>query len=210
MTLGAYSTDNKVRLNWPKIELVIPYSSCIVAQCTTSEPAVTKPDNPSRASTPAFAARSESGSQPGSGDAARVRRPTREPTPMDAPTAWTMSTLHEGTRRARRLQFGDHRCRVVDDGQCDGGDQQRSAQSRRDYPPDDEPRRRRGGGLRSGARGPPAPSAAIPAAAASHPVRGRRSKSAPDARRATCWRSHPARRSYRCWRSPAAAASPPK
>ena len=93
MTLGAYNTDNTVRLNWPKIELVIAYRSCIVAQCTTSEPAVTTPDNPSRASTPAVAARSESGSQRGSGDAPRARRPTREPTPMDAPTAWTISTL---------------------------------------------------------------------------------------------------------------------
>ena len=117
MTLGTYSTDSTVRLNWPKIELVIAYSSCIVPQCTTSEPAVTMPDSPTSASTPAIAARSESASQPGSGDVPRARRPTREPTPIDAPMAWTTSTLDERPQRARRLQFGDHRCRVVDDRQ---------------------------------------------------------------------------------------------
>ncbi len=35
----------------------------MVAQCTTSDPAVTKPDSPSSARTPAVAARNESPSQ---------------------------------------------------------------------------------------------------------------------------------------------------
>ena len=71
----------------------MPYKSCIVAQCTTSEQAATRPDSPSSASTPATAARSESASQAGSGDAASARRPTRDPTPIDAPMRCTTSTL---------------------------------------------------------------------------------------------------------------------
>ena len=54
---------------------------------------MTNPDSPSSASTPAVAARSESASQSGSGDAASARRPTRDPTPMTAPSACTTRTL---------------------------------------------------------------------------------------------------------------------
>ena len=65
----------------------------MVAQCTTSDPAVTTPESPSNASTPAAAARTESPSQFGSGEAANARRPTRDHTPIAAPTACTTSTL---------------------------------------------------------------------------------------------------------------------
>src|ERR1700730_1002959 len=64
----------------------------MVDQCTTSDPAVTRPESPSNASTPAAAARSESPSQLGSGDAANARRPTRDHTPIAAPMACTTST----------------------------------------------------------------------------------------------------------------------
>src|SRR5664279_6349393 len=46
MTFGAYSTASSVRLNCPNTESVMEYRSCIVDQCTTSEPTVTTPDNP--------------------------------------------------------------------------------------------------------------------------------------------------------------------
>src|ERR1700743_2908259 len=95
ITFGTYRIESRVRLNWPNIELVIAYRSCIVDQCTTSEAAATIPDSPSSASTPAIAARSESPSQSGSGDATRARRPMREPTPMNAPMACTISTLRK-------------------------------------------------------------------------------------------------------------------
>ena len=74
---------------------------------------------------------------------------------MHAPISVDDQHADEGPQRARRLQLGDHRRRVVNDGQGDRGDQQRSAQGRRDDPPDDEPGRRRRGGVRGGARGPP-------------------------------------------------------
>ena len=98
MTLGAYNTDSTVRLNWPNIESVIPKRSCIVAQCTTSDPAVTRPDSPTNANTPAAAARRESPSQVGSDDAANARRPTRDHTPIAAPMACTTSTLVNARR----------------------------------------------------------------------------------------------------------------
>ena len=98
ITLGVYSTDSTVRLNWPKIESVIPKSSCIVAQCTTSDPTVTSPESPNNASTPAVAARTESPSQFGNGDAANVRRPSRDHTPIAAPMKCTTSTLTKARR----------------------------------------------------------------------------------------------------------------
>ena len=93
MTLGAYSIDNTLMLNWPNIESVILNRSCIVAQCTTSDPAVTTHDSPSSANTPAQAARSESPSQYGSDHATKARRPTRDDTPIAAPMACTTATL---------------------------------------------------------------------------------------------------------------------
>ncbi len=71
----------------------MPNRSCIVDQCTTSDPAVTKPDNPVSANTPAVAARNESPSHQGNDAAASARRPTREPTPIAAPAACTARTL---------------------------------------------------------------------------------------------------------------------
>jgi hypothetical protein len=71
---------------------VIAYRSCIVDQCTTSEPTITTPERPTSASTPAAAARNASGNHFGSGDAINVRRPRRDPTPIAAPIACTAST----------------------------------------------------------------------------------------------------------------------
>ena len=126
--------------------------------------------------------------------AVNVRRPTREPTPITAPIGVHGQHAAECAQRVRRLQFGQHRCRVVDDGQRDRGDQQRTAQRRRDDPADDEPRR---GCVGAGPTSPPrwcarcpTPSPA-PAAAASRPARGRRWTPAPGAHPATCWRSRP-------------------
>ena len=81
-----------MRLNWPNIDSVMEYRSCIVDQCTISDPATTAPESPIRAMTPAAAARSASGIQFGSGEAASSRRPTRDPTPAAAPIACTTST----------------------------------------------------------------------------------------------------------------------
>lgn len=77
---------------------MIANRSCIVPQCTTSDTAVTAPERPKRASTPAVAARNASGSQPGRGEAASVRRPTFEPTPINAPITCTISTLQNARR----------------------------------------------------------------------------------------------------------------
>src|SRR6476659_2773996 len=93
ITFGAYRTDSTIRLNCPNIESVMANKSCIVDQCTTSEAAVTAADKPNNASTPATAARTASGSQPGSGVAASARGPTFDPTPIAAPIPCTTSTL---------------------------------------------------------------------------------------------------------------------
>ena len=188
-----------VRLNCPNIESVIAYRSCIVDQCTTSEPTVTTPDSPTSASTPATAARTASGSHFGSGDAASVRRPTREPTPIAAPIACTASTPTNA-----RSAFGVCSSVSTDDASwmtasADRRDQQRPAQRRRDDPADDEPRRVRLRWPPPWCARCPTPSPA-PAAAASRRARGHRSTPAPGARPATCWRSRPRRRSCRCWR----------
>ena len=92
MTLGAYSADNSVRLSWPNTESVIAYRSCIVDQWTTSDNAVTAPERPSSASTPAIAGRPASATHRGSPTSATARLPTRDPTPIAAPIACTAST----------------------------------------------------------------------------------------------------------------------
>ena len=92
ITFGTYSTESTVRLSWPNTESVIAYSSCIVDQCTTRDPAVITPESPISANTPAAAARTASNNQLGSGDDLSIRRPTREPTPATAPIACTTST----------------------------------------------------------------------------------------------------------------------
>lgn len=95
ITFGAYSADNTVRLSWPNIDSVIPNSSCIVPQCSTSAAAVTAADSPNSASTPADAARTDPASQFGSGDAASTRRPTLVLTPITAPIPCTARTLRK-------------------------------------------------------------------------------------------------------------------
>ena len=199
MTFGAYSTDSTVRLNWPNAESVMAYRSCIVAQCTTRDPAVTTPDRPTSASTPAVAARNASGSQSGSGEPCTVRRPTCDATPSAAPIACTASTAPKARQRVRGLQVGEHRRGVVDDRQRDRGDQQRATQRRGDDPADDEPGRALATSRRRWCASRRTPSAA-PAAAASRPVRCRRSRPGPRARPATCWRWRRTCRSCRCWR----------
>ena len=92
ITLGTYSTESTVKLSWPNTESVIAYSSCIVDQCTTRDPATMTPDSPINASTPAAAARTASITQLGSGDDVSSRRPTREPTPTTAPIKCTTNT----------------------------------------------------------------------------------------------------------------------
>src|SRR4051794_16406544 len=92
ITFGAYSIDSTVRLNCPNTESVIAYRSCIVDQCTTSEPTMTTPERPTSASTPAVAARTASGNHVGSREASNVRRPMREATPIAAPIACTAKT----------------------------------------------------------------------------------------------------------------------
>ena len=117
ITFGAYSTDSAVRLNCPNIESVIAYRSCIVDQCTTSEPTMTTPDSPTSASTPATAARTASGSHLGSGDASqRAAADARTDADRRADRVHGQHAA-ERPQRVRRLQFGQHRRRVVDDRQ---------------------------------------------------------------------------------------------
>ena len=71
---------------------MIAYSSCIVDQWTTSDNAVTTPDNPTSASTPAIAGLPASATHLGSPDAVTSRLPARDPTPIAAPIACTAST----------------------------------------------------------------------------------------------------------------------
>src|SRR4029077_14619604 len=92
ITFGTYRTDSRVRLNCPNTEPVIAYRSCIVDQCTTSEPTITTPERPISRSTPAVAARNASGNHFGNGDASNVRWPRRDVTLMAAPIACTAST----------------------------------------------------------------------------------------------------------------------
>jgi hypothetical protein len=72
----------------------------------------------------------------------RGQRATAGPRPDTDRCADRMNGQHaaERTQRMRGLQFGDHRSRVMDDGERDGGGQQRTAQRRRDNPADHEPR----------------------------------------------------------------------
>ena len=59
----------------------------MVDQWTTRDKAVTTPDNPSSASTPATAGRPASPTQLGIPDAVTSRLPARDPTPIAAPIA---------------------------------------------------------------------------------------------------------------------------
>ncbi|MCV7081665.1 hypothetical protein H7H37_10700 [Mycolicibacterium insubricum] len=61
-------------------------------QCTTSDSAVTTPHSANSASSPAMAARTEVKTHAGRPAAVSARTPTREPTPMTAPAACTVST----------------------------------------------------------------------------------------------------------------------
>ena len=84
--LGRYSSDSSVRLSWPKKESVMPNSSCIVPQCTTSDAVTTAQDNASSVRTPIIAGRTVSVSQPGRPNRDITRGPTLDPTPIRAPS----------------------------------------------------------------------------------------------------------------------------
>src|SRR5262249_51791711 len=86
-TLGTYNTDSTVRLSWPNTESLMEYSSCMAPQCTIIDPTATTAESPSKANTPAAAARNASRSQNNCGHAPSIRLLICEPTPAAAPTA---------------------------------------------------------------------------------------------------------------------------
>ena len=70
----------------------MPNSSCIVPQCTISDAATTAADSTSNAATPISAGRTAPVTQTGRPARASTRRPTRDPTPISAPSPCTAAT----------------------------------------------------------------------------------------------------------------------
>ena len=91
-TLGRYSSDSRVRLSCPNNEPVMPYRSCMVPQCTISDPATTAQDRASSAATPNIAGRTASRTQRGAPRVAFIRGPAADQTPITAPRPCTRAT----------------------------------------------------------------------------------------------------------------------